>query len=130
MLVIDDDRSAREVVRRTLTESGYRVIEASNGQVGLDMIEAEGADLVLLDLMMPVMDGFEFLARLRQDARYTEVPVVVVTAKDLTAEDRKRLTEGHAAAVLAKDGDSVGSVMDQIESLVSATLSRDSSSSA
>lgn len=76
------------------------------------------------------MDGFEFLARLRQDARYTEVPVVVVTAKDLTAEDRKRLTEGHAAAVLAKDGDSVGSVMDQIESLVSATLSRDSSSSA
>lgn len=130
VLVIDDDRSAREVVRRTLTESGYRVIEASNGQVGLDMIEAEGADLVLLDLMMPVMDGFEFLARLRQDARYTEVPVVVVTAKDLTAEDRKRLTEGHAAAVLAKDGDSVGSVMDQIESLVSATLSRDSSSSA
>jgi CheY-like chemotaxis protein/anti-sigma regulatory factor (Ser/Thr protein kinase) len=122
-MIVEDDVAAREVMRRTLDDAGYKVVEAANGREALDKIEALEVDIILLDLMMPVMDGFEFLARLRQDARHAEVPVIVVSAKDLTEEDRRRLVQGHVAAILAKEGESVESVLDQIEALIGETVS-------
>jgi PAS domain S-box-containing protein len=123
VLVVEDDVAAREVIRRTLDDAGYKVLEAAHGREALDKVEAHTIDIILLDLMMPVMDGFEFLARLREDARHAEVPVIVVSAKDLTEEDRKRLAQGHVAAILAKEGESVESVLDQIEALIGETVS-------
>ena len=75
-----------------LEKENIRFQEAENGRIALDKIAIETPAVILLDLMMPVMDGFEFLSILRENSQLASIPVVVVTAKDLTAEDRERLT--------------------------------------
>jgi signal transduction histidine kinase/CheY-like chemotaxis protein len=92
-LVVDDDAASRELLAHMLEEEGLRVDQAKNGQVALDRLAAELPDLILLDLMMPTMDGFEFIRIARQDTRFAGVPIVVVTAKDLTSDDRHRLAD-------------------------------------
>jgi len=87
-LVIEDDQAMRRVLRRNLEGGGWSVEEAENGLVGLERMAARVPDLVLLDLMMPIMDGFEFMERLRADDRFAGVPVVVLTAKDLSGEEK------------------------------------------
>lgn len=103
ILLVEDDEPNREMVRRTLTSQGWSVCEAENGQIALDMLEDFKPDLVLLDLMMPQMDGFEFLHRFREIEAYRDVPVIVVTAKALTQEETRRLRED-ANEILAKGG--------------------------
>ena len=99
VLVVEDDPAARAILRRTLEQEGWRVSEAANGRVALEQLERSVPDLVLLDLMMPEMDGFEFLDAMRQVEPWQEVPVVVVTAKELTDADRERLNGGVARVV-------------------------------
>jgi len=96
VLIIDDDPASRDVMRRTLESSGHRVTVAEDGQRGIAILDQMVPDLVLLDLMMPVMDGFAVLDRIRTDPRLDRVPVVVVTAKDLTVEDREMLRDARA----------------------------------
>ncbi|TAM50111.1 MAG: response regulator, partial [Acidobacteria bacterium] len=91
VLLVDDDAAARAVLGRTLTRDGWDVREAENGNLALARIEECEPTLVLLDLMMPEMDGFEFLEALRARPDRPWIPVVVLTAKDLTATDRERL---------------------------------------
>jgi CheY-like chemotaxis protein len=79
---------------------------------------------------MPVMDGFEFLGKIRLEKRLKSIPVVVITAKDLTDSDRQQLAHDHVAAVLAKEGDSVDSVLENIASMIKETLATDSPTSA
>jgi CheY-like chemotaxis protein len=74
-----------------LEREGWQVTEAANGREGLDRVAQEEPNLILLDLMMPEMDGFTFIEEFRKMPSATNVPVIVVTAKDLTAEDRARL---------------------------------------
>jgi signal transduction histidine kinase/DNA-binding response OmpR family regulator len=93
-LVVDDDATTRELLRRTLEAEGWSVAEAENGRVGLDRVAAAAPSVILLDLNMPEMDGFEFLAHLRQEAAWRHIPVIVVTAKDLSAEERRALDSG------------------------------------
>ncbi len=100
-LVVDDDAAVREVTRRTLESDGWLVREAENGRVALERAEESLPDVVLLDLMMPEMDGFEFLDLFRKKEEWRTIPVVVVTAKDLTPEDHLRLS-GHVGQVLHK----------------------------
>ncbi|HEY3446552.1 MAG TPA: response regulator, partial [Myxococcales bacterium] len=100
-LVVDDDPTTREMLRRQLEGDGWAVTEADNGKAGLTRLTEFVPQVVLLDLMMPGMDGFEFLAEVRNQEALRSLPVVVVTAKDLTAEDRARL-EGNVAKVLQK----------------------------
>ncbi|HEX5409899.1 MAG TPA: GAF domain-containing protein [Gemmatimonadaceae bacterium] len=94
VLVVEDDRQTRTLLQRTLTRAGWTVTEAENGRVALDRIAAERPALVLLDLLMPEMDGFEFLDAMRRDEVCRGIPVVVITAKTVTAEDRRRLSGG------------------------------------
>jgi CheY-like chemotaxis protein len=101
VLVVDDEPAARESLRRLLERDGWQVAEASDGRAALDWMEANPPSLVLLDLMMPGMDGFEVVEALRSDPRWRALPVVIVTAKDLTAEERDRLT-GAVQRVLQK----------------------------
>ena len=101
VLVVDDDPKSRDVLRRTLTKEGWTVAEAANGREALDQLERGRPALVLLDLMMPEMDGFEVLERMRREEAWRDIPVIVVTAKDLTREDVDRLN-GHVAKVLQK----------------------------
>lgn len=94
VLVIDDDENNRALLRRVLDAEGTQVAEATDGQAGLTWLtQHPPPDLILLDLMMPIMDGFDFIDALRQQPQYAQLPVVVLTAKTLTNEDRQRLTQ-------------------------------------
>jgi GAF domain-containing protein/DNA-binding response OmpR family regulator len=94
VLVVEDDEDQRQLLRAILGARGWAVREAANGRLALDAITAELPDLILLDLMMPETDGFELVAALQANAAWREIPVIVVTALDLTAEDRRRLNGG------------------------------------
>ncbi len=89
--MVEDDDDARRLIETYLTEGGFSVRSSGNGREALEALAGFTPDLVLLDLMMPVMDGMTFLAELRRDRRWIDLPVVVVTAKELTAEERKVL---------------------------------------
>jgi PAS domain S-box-containing protein len=93
VLIVEDDDSARALIRRALEAEGWEVDEAENGRIALERLGQSSPALVLLDLMMPEMDGFEFLEALR-DGEGPQVPVVVVTAKELTRDDHMRLNGG------------------------------------
>ena len=121
VLVVEDDPSTRELVRRTLEGRGLRVSEAGNGRIALDRMEEETPALIVLDLMMPVMDGFEFLQRIRQSDDWRNVPVVVLTAKDLTPEEREKLST-NAASVLAKSDDEAGELMGEVRAAIASRI--------
>jgi signal transduction histidine kinase/DNA-binding response OmpR family regulator len=101
-LVVEDDPATRELMRRSLESEGWKVSEAANGVEGLTCVEKEKPGFILLDLMMPVMDGFEFLERLRAREEWQSIPVLVCTAKDLDNQDRERLA-GAVTQVIQKD---------------------------
>jgi signal transduction histidine kinase/DNA-binding response OmpR family regulator len=103
ILVVEDDLPTREALCRTLESMGYASHASVNGRSGLDWLADHPApSLILLDLMMPEMDGFEFLRELRKRPAFAEVPVIVVTAKELTAEDM-RVLSGQTERIIAKD---------------------------
>jgi len=101
VLVVEDDAATREVIKRALERDGWAVSEADNGRRGLQSVARHVPDLIVLDLMMPEMDGFEFVAELRKSESGRRIPVVVVTAKEITEEDQRRLN-GHVRRVLHK----------------------------
>jgi GAF domain-containing protein/DNA-binding response OmpR family regulator/anti-sigma regulatory factor (Ser/Thr protein kinase) len=94
VLLIDDDDVVRRAVRLALEPIGWHVTEAEHGLLALDSLSASRPDVIILDLMMPKMDGFEFLDELRARPDWRDIPVVVITAKDLTEADRNRLNGG------------------------------------
>ncbi len=102
VLVIDDDADARARIRKALERDGWTVNEAENGREGLEQLAVSRPGLVLLDLTMPVMDGFSFLEAMRAKPECAAIPVVVLTALDLTWEDRRRL---HGASQILHKGD-------------------------
>jgi PAS domain S-box-containing protein len=88
VMVVEDDTVTREMMVRMLHKVGWQIIEAENGEMALERLQKHQPDLILLDLMMPEMDGFEFIIQLRQNKSYSQIPVVVLTAKDISVEDR------------------------------------------
>ena len=101
VLVIDDDADSRRVASRFLTEHGMRVRESGDGESGLTEMRLRPPDVAVLDLMMPVLDGFGVLATMRADPLLASIPVVVLTAKSLTEAERRFLTRT-AVRVLQK----------------------------
>jgi signal transduction histidine kinase/CheY-like chemotaxis protein len=101
VLVIDDDPGTREVLRRALAREGWTVAVAVDGYKGLAFLRRSRPAVVLLDLMMPGMDGFEVLDAMRRNEAWRDIPVVVITAKDLTREEVAWLN-GRAAKVFQK----------------------------
>jgi signal transduction histidine kinase/DNA-binding response OmpR family regulator/HAMP domain-containing protein len=99
VLVVDDDGDTRSRMRRMLVTDGWQVDEADNGRTALDAVAATRPDVILLDLIMPVMDGFAFMEALRHTA--PDIPVIVLTAADLGEEERRRL-DGGILAILEK----------------------------
>jgi signal transduction histidine kinase/DNA-binding response OmpR family regulator len=120
ILVVEDDSSTRDLLRSVLTKDGWSVETAENGRVALERVQRTPPGLVLLDLMMPEMDGFAFLEEFRKLPSAGRVPVVVLTAKDLTGDDRKRLS-GHVKKIMAK-GDGTESVLKKIRELVAQSV--------
>ncbi|WP_448591675.1 response regulator, partial [Thermoflexus hugenholtzii] len=104
VLVIDDSEGDRQLIRRVLENAGgYHVLEAANGPEGVALARRERPDLVILDLMMPEMDGFAVVEALREDPSTRSLPILVLTAKALTEEDRRRLN-GRIERLLQKAG--------------------------
>ena len=91
--------------KRALEKAGWSVTEAGNGREALDRLVQKKPQLILLDLMMPVMDGFDFLLEMRANAAWQDIPVIVLTAKDLTEEDR-HLLSGRVEEIVEKGASS------------------------
>jgi DNA-binding response OmpR family regulator len=94
VLIVEDDPPTRDMLRRTLEKDGWQVAEAPNGRVGLTLLDSLSPTLILLDLMMPELDGFEFMEVLQQRQPSARIPVIVITAMDLTEQDCRRLNGG------------------------------------
>ncbi len=117
VLLVEDDHATRTITRKILEKEGWKVSEAENGLVALECMERERPSLILLDLMMPEMDGLEFADRLRLHPEWRSIPIVVVTAKDLSAEDRRRLS-GCVETILQKAGASREALLHQVRDLL------------
>jgi adenylate cyclase len=100
VLVVEDDPTQRELVRTWLEPPHWLVSEAGNGHAALDQLKDATPDFIILDLMMPEMDGFQVVAALQEHPQWKRIPVVVVTARELTAEDRARLNSGVETVLL------------------------------
>jgi signal transduction histidine kinase/DNA-binding response OmpR family regulator len=117
VLLVEDDPMTRELTRSILEKEGWKVSEAENGRVGLECMERVRPRLILLDLMMPEMDGFEFAAQVHEKLEWRSIPIVVLTAYDLTAEDRRRLS-GYVETTLQKEGGSREALLEQLRSFL------------
>jgi CheY-like chemotaxis protein len=102
VLLVEDDSFQRERMHAWLESQQWVVQEAANGREALDRLQQSKPDLILLDLMMPEMDGFQVVATLQKEAGWRDIPVIVITALDLDAKDRDRLNSG-VQSVLVKE---------------------------
>lgn len=125
VLVVDDDAATRQMMRKMLERDGWTVAEAENGVRALEQVARTRPQMILLDLMMPEMDGFTFAAELRRKEEWRDIPVVVVTAKDVTAEDRL-LLNGYVDKVLQKGSYSQTALLQEVRDLIAAGVSRES----
>lgn len=121
-LVVEDDPESRSLLSAVLEKEGCDVVAVSDGVQALRSMAGCKPDVILLDLMMPNMDGFAFAAELQRREEWRAIPVVVVTAKDLTAEDRMRLN-GRVTDIVQKGGNSEESLIKQLHELASRLLS-------
>ena len=112
VMVVDDDPDVRALLAEELSAAGYKVSLARNGVDALQQIEQVRPSAVLLDLIMPEMDGHTLLHRLRENPEYRDLPVIIVTAKDLTREDRIALEA--ASSVIVQKGEAVESRLHEI----------------
>lgn len=117
ILIVEDDPIVREMLRRLLEKEGQPVQEAENGRLGLERVRASTPQLILLDLLMPEMDGFAFVHALRQNALWRKIPVVVMTAKDITEEDRQQLS-GQVEEILQKNAYTQEALLAEVRNLV------------
>jgi len=115
--IVEDDQTISQMYRFKFEAEGFTVETAENGKLGLELAEDMKPDIILLDLMMPEMDGFDFVDELRRNEDWRELPVVVVTAKALTDEERRRLN-GHVERIIQRGRQSRQDLLTEIRDLV------------
>ncbi len=125
VLIVEDDPDMRQRLRDTLASEGWDVEDAENGRIALGRLARRKPNLILLDLMMPEMDGFEFLAEFRKVKDNHSIPVVVVTGADLSEEDHRNLNGG-VETIVKKSGYGREQLFDEVRLLVSRLTRRDS----
>jgi CheY-like chemotaxis protein len=123
VLVVDDDPSVRHLFRRLLEPEGYVVAEAENGRAALERLRDVSPSVILLDLMMPEMDGFDFAAELRRHDVWREIPIIVITARDLSREDHERLN-GYVQKILQKGAHGRDQLLAEVRELVATRVAR------
>jgi signal transduction histidine kinase/CheY-like chemotaxis protein/HAMP domain-containing protein len=122
VLVVEDDPVMRDMLHRRLEKEGWTVMEAENGRVALKRMAERQPHLILLDLMMPEMDGFQFLDEIRTREDWRSIPIIVVSAKELTEEDRQKLN-GSVEKILQKGAYSREELIREVRDLVTASIS-------
>jgi CheY-like chemotaxis protein len=103
VLIVDDEHAARSMVEAALVPAGYDVVQAASGREGIARAREDGVDFVICDLVMPDLDGFEVVASLQADDATRELPILILTAHDLSVSDKARL-HGHVLGVVRKGG--------------------------
>lgn len=121
VLIVEDDPGLRELLRRQLQKAGWTVAEAGNGREALARLTSIQPAVILLDLMMPEMDGFTFLEELRKHDDWRAIPVIVVSAKDITPADQLRLN-GAVTSILQKGSYTCEALFQQVRELVHASI--------
>jgi len=119
VLIVEDDQQAREILARSLEKEGYRVVEAADGQVAMALLDTMRPDLVVLDLMMPNMDGFQFAEYMRMNSGEAPIPVLVLTGRTLSADDLQQLG-AHVEGIMEKGRDPKEAVLAEIHRLLEA----------
>jgi len=123
VLLVDDDEIMRESVRRVLEQEKWQVEGASNGRFALQHLTESCPDVIVLDLLMPEMDGFDFLVEMRQRPEWRDIPVLVLTAKDLSAEDHKRLN-GYVEQVMRKSASELSELLRELGRMLPRSIER------
>jgi signal transduction histidine kinase/DNA-binding response OmpR family regulator len=113
VLVVEDDKITRELLESVVQGAGFQVARAENGRDALEAMKVQTPDLILLDLMMPVMNGFEFMKLLRESPLNREIPVIVLTSKDVTPEERRTL-EGGGSKIMSKGSYGMQELLEEI----------------
>ena len=124
ILVVDDDPTVADMLRQLLPESAFRLESASDGAAGLELIEAHRPDVVLLDLLMPRLDGFGVIERLRANPETRDLPIIVISVKELTNEEAGKLKES-VAFVMKKQGFDGEKLVQEINKALNGTLGED-----
>ncbi len=120
-LVVDDEEPARKMLTQILEKERWNVVQAENGLVALERIAKQRPDLILLDLMMPKMNGYQFVAELHKHAEWRSIPIFVVTARDMTIEERIAL-DGYVEKVLPKHALTEDALLTEIRDLIAACV--------
>lgn len=121
VLVVDDDAFSRQRLRTMLEHEGIVVTEAPNGRVALERVVEQPPSLIVLDLIMPEMNGFEFVTELRKHTQWRTIPIVVVTSKDVTLEDRRRL-DGQVEQIVQTKGQNQEALFADIHTLIAESV--------
>lgn len=116
IVVADDDPQVTELLRFKLERSGYEVLSVDDGGKAVDLVRTTRPDLAIVDIMMPVMDGFQVLRALKSDPDTMEIPVILLTARGLE-EDIEKGYESEAVAYFRKPF-SISELAEQVESLL------------
>jgi CheY-like chemotaxis protein len=117
VLVVEDDATTRDLLRTSLEREQYAVVEATNGVEGLELLASVRPAVILLDLMMPKLNGFEFTRHVREHPEWRDIPILVMTAKNITADDRSKL-DGHVSRILQKGACSRDELLAEISSRI------------
>jgi signal transduction histidine kinase/DNA-binding response OmpR family regulator len=129
IMVVEDNAAVREMIVRLLEREGWPSIEAPNGRIALQLLEQHTPSVVLLDLLMPELDGFSVLREMRSNPAWRDIPVVVLTSLDLTAEVR-RFLEQQAERVLQKGRYTRDQLLQEVRDSVNEFMRRRSKSTA
>jgi len=118
VLVVEDDPATQKVISKALGSMSAEALVANNGQEALDILAKQWPDLILLDLMMPVMDGYEFLSHFRKLKGSDKIPVIIVTAKDLSIKEREELASS-VTEIFTKEENYVEDLIASVGAIIS-----------
>ncbi|MBB5022015.1 response regulator [Desulfurispira natronophila] len=124
VLIVEDEALTRATIGTILTGKGYQILEAANGEEALELMEKHNPCLILLDLIMPHMDGFAFARKLQTETRWKDIPVIILTSKDLTDEEKGSL-EGQVTNILQKQAMAPENLVRQVEQFIAHRLRED-----
>ena len=121
ILVVDDEPTLVATLKYNLERDGHRILTAADGESALLAAREGHPDLIVLDLMMPVMNGFDFVRELRKNTEWQDIPVVILTAKDLTGDDRQQL-KGNVERILQKGDYNREQLLNEVRELVKTSI--------